>query len=558
MKSVGAIATLLPVVVVGLFCCALILGVLVPIYSDEIAVHLSHARFFFDGFVITGLFPQCGDATWLRTPRWFEYPAILLYPLFYPSGNALHLRIAGIVWALVTIYIFWFLCGKFAATLKSRVGLFAFAISICALGPLPYVLVLARSEQVLLLCIVVISLVALFFPICPNDTRARVLAKWGFWVSLLSVFYFAHPKSIFFTPLIFVALYFFSRSIQWWLRLISFLLLSAVTAIFVFDAKNVIQCSAAPGAAKALSSNVANYPVWGVDFFACIGQVSNNIQVSIVKIASRLFFEPVYQSFWLPAQINSSQSSVMASNLNSYIHVFILSALCLIVLLVVAISMRQLVSKKILDRHLLALSLLLSLCAHLVVYNPSAWHFYTPGLIIPVFVLAFLLIAPDLFYFYRGRVQLLYMMAVPFYILALLSLFTLLQTTIPYLMKAAREGEVIIHNQLLSTPNFLSKSSAVDLETLVQQCGIPSVGASRLAVDGTAYGFMQNLHQPIYMLYVGPIGFGMDIKDLRQFLISKKSDGVLSRCDYLSPALIQRSLQSNGMCCLSRRHLAVE
>jgi len=78
---------LMPWIILGLVVLVLCFGLLVPIYSDEVAIHMSKARFFLERGQLVTLFPQCETSSTTRVPvTW--YPAAILYGFVYalPGG----------------------------------------------------------------------------------------------------------------------------------------------------------------------------------------------------------------------------------------------------------------------------------------------------------------------------------------------------------------------------------------------------------------------------------------------------------------------------------------
>lgn len=545
------LALIMPSFVVVALLTILLSGISVSIYSDEIAMHISHSRAIFDDLIITGLFPQC-QSTWLRSPFWFEYPAILINYLTRPSSDPVIMRITGIAYALLWFFLMYFFCGKTIKNKSIKFCCWVFLLSVCALGVLPYVMILARSEQILLFSISFVSVLSLFFPLSLADS-ARVLSlKSIVFFSTVSVFYFSHPKSIFFSPLVFISLYFFLSGIKAYQRLLAMVVLLVITIQKLVAAISVTGCSEAPWVAKMLASNVIDLSLWRTPM-ALLGQMLTNSSMVLDQIIYRLSFDLNYQSAWLPSfpatQLPASVMKVNSAN-QFAMHAFFYFGATFIVLS----SSWSVIKRTNVPRHLLALSLLIGLVINAALYSKNAWNFYTPGLMIPLFGFAVLLALPDFFNVQRKHLYLLYSLATPFYLLAILNLSVLAFTVLPNTFRVAQQGSSIIDNQFLSAPVFLSDDSRKNFDELMKLCGFPESDSYRLAVDGAAYGYLKNMHQPIDVLYVA-VAYGMDIPDLGKFLHNLNSDGILSRCDYLPATIVDRSQKINNMCCLSRNSL---
>ena len=144
----------------------LVFGLLVPVYSDEVAWRFSE-RFSLDGFDKLGN-DTCGPNT-LAFPPWFMWPA-RWYSAFFNIGFAapFWVRLSGVGYALVIAWLLWKLAGSekaqtpatgttpaihvpgVAARAAVRRG---WALALLALGATPLLLVWSRPEQPILLAV---------------------------------------------------------------------------------------------------------------------------------------------------------------------------------------------------------------------------------------------------------------------------------------------------------------------------------------------------------------------------------------------------------------------
>jgi hypothetical protein len=124
----------------------------------------------------------------------------------------------------------------------------------------------------------------------------------------------------------------------------------------------------------------------------------------------------------------------------------------------------------------------------------------------------------------------------------------------PKLFNIAKSGNIFIKDQPLSYPVFLSNNSEKTLHNLVETVNRDNKTLTRLAVDGNFYMHIENLCQPIFSPYVSS-AYGMDITDLGKFLCDKGSDGILSRCDYLSLHLKLSGKDNRQICAIDRNEL---
>ena len=94
-----------------LLCVTLLIGFVVPIYSDEVAVHMSRARFLLEDWQILNLFPQCEFKITSSLPVSLA-PGAILYSLIYSTNSAFGLRLVGVAVAFIWFAILWWWIGN--------------------------------------------------------------------------------------------------------------------------------------------------------------------------------------------------------------------------------------------------------------------------------------------------------------------------------------------------------------------------------------------------------------------------------------------------------------
>ncbi|MCA8972565.1 MAG: hypothetical protein KDC95_22450, partial [Planctomycetes bacterium] len=176
------------------------LGVLTPLYTDEVGYNLMLSRVFAEGRHMVGLLPQCRSAYVLGVP-WTWLPGAAIYAALFHGTGLLAVKVAGIVMALL-----WLGLGTFLVRLGTREGTyrrFATAVFVCAhgFGQLPMIMTMGRSEGVLLVCLALYLWLAL-----RSLRRARMRPRTaalslGLFAIVTSVFFFSHSKAIFYAPL---------------------------------------------------------------------------------------------------------------------------------------------------------------------------------------------------------------------------------------------------------------------------------------------------------------------------------------------------------------------
>ncbi|VTU17410.1 hypothetical protein H6CHR_00768 [Variovorax sp. PBL-H6] len=526
-----------------------VVALLIPIYSDEIAIQMARARFLIEGGALLNLFPQCRPLLAAIPASW--YPGAVFNAIVYSDATGIGLRIRGIALCTAWLLLLWVWAGRHPQTLVPRRRFQALILSFNLLGVLPFVLVLARSEQLLVLGLVAHCMLALFWPAKASDGLLMKSLKCAALFLMGSVFLLTHPKALFFAPVVVASTWLVFRDAGRLWAAGAML----VTGFAIFQSFQYAQlsasCAGAPEMAKVLAQHTLDFRLLASDKPALLREALRNLTSSLGLVMDRMPVTTAYQSSWLPA----IQSEWMAPWLNRFGMLLKASLYALALTLLVAAVLRfavQVAGKRLDRTVLLGIALVAGLVLHGTVYNPSAWHFYTPGLIVPALVVLLLLVLPAAMTAPNWMRSASGAFACYWMLLAMASMVLLLALQTPELLRIARTGDAVIVGQPLSTPAFVREEQRARLFALAKRCDIKD-GDDRLVLDGGAYFHFQRGRQPINVFYVSDYAFGMDIgPKLPEFLKNLDSGGVLSRCEYLTKALRDKATVSGQMCCVSK------
>ena len=419
------------------------------------------------------------------------------------------------------------------------------------LGVLPFALVLARSEQILVLALVIYCMLPLLWPWNSSDRRLFNFLKYVLFSSLTSVFFMAHPKALFFAPVVLVSGWLTFKHSTIFLKAGIFSIILFTIFESLQYAQNLSRCPNAPLMAQTLAQHTLNLKLLSTDTLSFSKAALQNLFSSLPLILERVPATPTYQSNWLP----TTDKNAFDPFLNGFGRVLKISLLISILLLLGCFLYRltsQIAHKRVRPSTLLALAVASGLIVHATMYNVNAWHFYTPGLVVPLMVMLLLLMLYDQATITERVRRTVIVSASYCFLLAFFSMAILLFSVTPQLIKIARLNEHVIPNQPLSTPVFLSSERIEETLALAAQCGIKD-GDDRLVLDGEAYFQFQHGKGPINILYISDYAFGMDIgSKIPEFLRNLNSGGVLSRCEYLPKILQEKAISSGKLCCVSK------
>lgn len=530
----------------------LAVGLLIPIYSDEVAIQMAHARFFIEGGALLNLLPQCRSLEASIPVSW--YPGAVFNAILYSGTSELGLRIRGIAICAGWLSLLWAWAGLHPQRLMPRRRFQSFILSLNMLGVLPFVLVLARSEQLLVLPLVACCMLALFWQVEASDGVPLKSLKAALLFLITSVFLLAHPKALFFAPVMLASAWLvFRHAGKAWMigtmLVVGFAVFQSVQYVLFTSS-----CPGAPAMAKVLAQQTLDFQLLASDKPLFFKAAASNLVSSLGMILDRMPATLAYQSNWLP----SVQGEWMGPWLGVFGKLLKASLYVLALLSFVAVIVRfamQLSHRRLDKGVLLATALLAGLVLHGIVYNSNAWHFYTPGLIVPLLAVLLMLVLHTPFEVPNGLRRACGAVAFYWMLLAAASMVLLLCIQTPGLLQIARLGDYVIGPQPLSTPAFVREEERARLSALAKRCNIND-GDERLVVDGAAYFLFQHGRQPMNVFYVSDYAFGMDIgQKLPEFLKKIDSGGVLSRCEYLPKVLSDKAIRSEKMCCVSRSDL---
>lgn len=535
----------LPVFFLVLFFCVFLSGLFLPIYSDEVVTKWTLSRLFFESGDAVTLFPQCSSTLDRSIPLVF-YPAALLLAGLYSYFGPLGLRISGLLLTLFWFFgiAYWSLKRCMCSTdgLRSLAAMTALA----SLGVMPYLLAMARPEQLLVICILFFCLYPLY--IKKDKGIHRQLCGAVFFILVASIFFFSHPKSIFFVLLVIAsAWYSFRSSFKGFIwAIIVFILVLGVEVLH--SASSLSGCSDAPLLQKILATNMLSPFLMLSEPSDFLTRGFSNLLQFPVRIVEHLEIKNIYQSGWLPAlPVADAEFNV----LNGLIKGFLLVLIMVSHILPLIIFFFQFASKNLSPPAVLAFLLVAGAIANAFIYE--VWNFYGGGQVIPVSIMAISLLSP----YIPNRLIPVCIRSIFFYCLlitAAISILTLFIKSFPLLRNNAEVEQAEIIGQPLSIPIFGIKSHIKSIRMLGEECGLSPEINEHLVVDHMTYYAYIETKQPIHILYVSELGFGGDLVGgrLLPFLKRINSPGIISRCKWIPTELKDMALSDNkGYCCVN-------
>lgn len=534
----------LPLVVIALFFFVLMSGIFIPIYSDEIVTKWNTSRFFLDDRHLLSFFPQCSTMS-DRVVSWVFYPAAILVSAIYADLGPLGIRLSGIILSSAWFSLLLLWCFRQTGVSTSALRRFAGLVALSALGVVPYLFALSRSEQFMTLPILILCITAL----CFKGKKSLSVQSAGAILLLLvvSCFFYVHPKSMFFLPFILVALWLTTETFH---KVVRIALLAYAILLFaqvLHESEAIAACTDAPAIQSVLAANTL---LPGMLFSAPGGfihaAVSNFINFPD-RLLSHLTFNNVFQSGWLPPMNgNSTYLSVLNQGIRYILYALVAgSHFASLVVFLIQITKRKLTAPILLAALLASTDIL-----NVLFFNIQ--NFYAGTQFVPISIILTVLLM------YSLPVQNLHRSMTAGYvailILSIFSMTTLLLYITPSVIENSHSQKASLPGQPLSIPVFDTQSHLRSIKSLGALCELPPITSENLVLDHMTYFAYLKQKRPIHVLYVSEIGYGGDLTNGRLLPFLKKlgSPGVITRCEWM-PKEFKKAEKSNSMgyCCVN-------
>lgn len=531
------------------------LALFAPLYTDEITWKHLLARTLIEGGKVVSLGPQCPSSFTTPLPFVF-YPAALFYTLAFSQLGLLGLKVSGIVIAAA-----WLLRGYLllARTEAGRAGALRRLATLAApqmVGVVPLTLVMARSEPLMLHCIAGFVTFPLFAPIGSLQTRRRrVVALLGFFF-LTSVFYYSHPKALFFTPLVIVSglATFSSRTRPVFGALaVAGTLLSAFSGVRLAAAYT--RCDEAPIVAGTLARYTLNPRLAISAPLTFLSKGLANLQVHATGVAQSMTLTAAPPGHWLPGV--DVTPLVDTANVVTRVVLYGLQVGAPLLVLASLLFVRD---PRVRLRVLLAAAIELGLFGNAFTANHHAFYMsgFTVGVSVVVVWLTCSALAEARAPLRRRHAALLTAGGALLQIVALFSAVVTLHALGPPLVRLAHLDGSLIPDQPGSAPVFGAARERGRIRDHAERCGIRGDDSTHLVVDDvTLFGF-EHLHRPFMLVNSSDTNMWMPdfpgVKNL-ELLRASQVPGIIARCVYFPSALAFRTKRSGDYCCVSAKDL---
>ena len=534
-------------------------GLFVPVHTDETGWRFQE-RASIDG--VDSMFNDlCGPNTLAHVP-WLLMPVRAFSAAVNQSlADPIFLRIEGIACALAWAGLAWLLTARLASDKAVRASLRTILFALLGLGVLPFILVLSRPEQPVILTLT-LSILITIWPAQRFSPPATAALKCAAIVILAGIATSYHMKGVAYSP-VFAACLLFCASGRSTLpqRILGLALLGVITAVSMQYWVHRFQCSGDPVlAAKLAQNNVAIILSNGGSITSLFGQMiewSNPFNYLWLMVAQN-------GDVWLPDN--------MFRIVDHPVFCSVEVALWGWVLVWSTMELGRFLGRERLKAFAEPRApIALALIACLLVWGASQVHrgFYEAGHYLPMLAVFCTLCltlpnpepanpepanpepaAPE-----QGQREQWLGATARLCLLVMLpsALMVVAMSLRPMMAAGSKPG--YIPGLPISVSAFGYDKIRTDIGFAMTKAGMDPAGRyNRLLIDDVTYLALQRNTFPLHRLGVLSEWNGQ-ITDPVRFLMSRHSDGVVVGCQFLPKRMLDVAARSGEVCAISRKGL---
>ncbi len=526
----------------GAFLLSLIAGLLVPIYTDEVGWRMQE-RAAIDGGFDRMYNDICG-------PNTIASPPIMMLPVRYFAGwlnttfpDPLYVRLVGVLCAVIWAFLFRRLIGRIANDSKQRSLLTAAAFGLLGLGLLPWLMIMSRPEQPILLA----SAAAMLISASAAD-KAR--AQTGFvWISPFLIVGMAviamsyHMKGILFLPLFLLCIFYSGVGRKTLVnRIAAMVLLTGLALLATRYWVGRFSCPGDPELALRLSQqNIMSIIAAGGDWRSLVSHMilGANPNEYIVIAEAR----PYPLSAWLPVGLTSANAALVR-----FIPTILFWNLAMGVGL---ICLFKALRANWREKRLALVPAVASICAAMVVvWGMSQLHknSYEAATILPLLTIFTVFALASIPWSVRWTAQLSRVV----FVLVVFSVVAQIDVAARYgpelLRRAGQPGFLKAQHTSVSVYGY--SHIRQNIVNTARMCGIGAKGrAIHPMIDDVTYFAMSDSYQPFHRLGV-LLEWNGTISDPIAYLKSRGSEGMIVGCRFLVPELRVKAKRNGEFCCI--------
>ena len=524
------------------------LSFFVPIYTDEITWKVLQGSMGSDEFETVNIQPTCGTPT-------FRVPLLLIpfrfidTALYQHLAEPLTIRIIGVALAVGWGFLTWLLLRRMLGSAIPAWITGTIIIAFSTLGVMPFLLVLNRPEQVLLIAMTafLIPLIADWRaphqrpPLFDGAVALALVAASGYVLA-------SHPRAILALPLI---LLFIVHALS--NRTTAVIAGAAVLLIGLIASANWglrLQCNDPARADAFMRESI----LWAAQNGKLVAYLQTWWETAQTYGGAFLYLSQFQFSDSYTSQILPGAPAIIAMPLSAITILLFALMLCAGVLAFLLVIMHPGGFRQ----HLVSLSALAFFWAFYVMSIAAriTKNTYEVSLMEPLMVLGSLgslWVARNIMGERLGATRVRQFARLGF--AALIGTSILNQVTLlTVYSRHAFDGWTdpgYARGQKYSITGFGFDALRPRILETAAMCGIdPATHPRHLVVDELTYFALEPSYQPIFMTYLDEDGWGRNITDIRALLAELNSDGMVVGCKWIPSKLRSKAIENGKFCCL--------
>jgi hypothetical protein len=508
-----------------------------PIYVDETNWQLIKGRLFVDDYQTTRISPAlCVEGAMAAWP-WFMVPFRAVDSIPYIAMNSpLYLRTVGAVYLIFLVIVLMSFCVRYLSSTIRPLVIVLLISSFLSLGTLPFLLMMNRPEQGLLLLVGTLF----FLPLITSeerDLKSSVFAS-GLIAFLSLCLFTTHPKGVFFMPIALASAWYLVK--PWPIRAVVLATILVFGALSAFHWQARLACPNLPAIQAILDQHSLSIAILSDPRKAArIFYMSALKGFGVFAYVKSILFQHNYMSDWLP-----SSDSIGAIGWLVDCGIFVVfGALGATFLLLFAKLLRNAWSSRSVGRQLAMICMLLISLSALAVIQVVK-NAYEATLVVPLWGLLLLIAS-------RGQQGIWFERQLKFTVITLVSLSTVSQLNLWRVFgpNASWRAGGYIPGQVESVSTFNYSHLRQKINSTAMLCGIGREHAlRRLVLDELTYFSFSDSYQPVVgSNLTGTWGGSFDLPN---YLKKVQSSGAVAACKWF-PSGIEDLLRKNDeFCCL--------
>ena len=524
------------------------LAALLPVYTDEIVWKVAHGRLGFDGFQVPKLSLSCAaDAVSLPASI---VPIRVIDTLMYQwISGPLAIRVMGMVFFLLWLSGTWVLLQRLVPPIADKWTIAGSLVAFVMLGVMPFLMVISRPEQWLLMGITVLLIICM-------EERNPTYRSLSYEITMATLFVFgsavilaAHPRAIFVLPLMVTAtLKAFNRRTT--VCIITVLLIYLCATYYDFWAEEV-------------SCQDPYYQRHLEPYSIMLAASSGHISEYLAKLTDLIVHDPGHFLFVSSFGFYSPHTSGIIPTypwpwitlpltlaIAAFVGATSACGFCAFVIIVIETLRQRHVSIKV--------SALASVWGLLFIslFVRAQRQDYEVTLIEPLLGLVTILsiwAAREQLGHWLGTSRFQRLSRSALRTLLLLSIVSQIALLSGYFHNAVKSWITPGYpkDQHWSVANFGYESLRAKILETAAMCGInPKNHPHHLVVDEVTYFALREAHQPFFTLFLDENNWGAGIHDIRALLTQQRSAGIIVGCQWIPSKLRGEAVVNGDFCCV--------